>query len=191
MASLFTAPLSRSFRFRSAAATATRRWSRTRRQPHRSSNGCPPATIRLRGFNRRDRRHANQRRNLRFPRSVFSTIQNVGGVMFAVDSDDVKRSGVVVKKKRITDVKVKDVVSRTVLVAEALHDVAAQIRDGNRLGDVRKGRSRSDASLIETMKWLMVGIMAPPRRARASAFGSGSVKTPSRGHFAQLRGHCT
>jgi len=60
------------------------------------------------------------------------------GVMFAVDVDDVKRSGIVTSKKRITDAKVKDGASRTVLVAEALHDVAAQIRDGrkkeNRLG---------------------------------------------------------
>ena len=52
------------------------------------------------------------------------------GVMFAVDSFHVKRSGIVSSKKRITDVKITDGVSRTVLVAEVLHDVAAQIRDG-------------------------------------------------------------
>ncbi len=62
------------------------------------------------------------------------------GVMFAVLSHDVKRSGVVVRQQRITDIKIKDGVSRTVLVAEALHDVAAQIRDGHKVeyGLVRK-----------------------------------------------------
>ena len=63
------------------------------------------------------------------------------GVMFAVDSDDVERSGTVIRKKRITDVKVTDGVSRTVLVAEALHDVEAQIRDA-RKKESRKGSKK-------------------------------------------------
>ena len=63
------------------------------------------------------------------------------GVMFAVDCGDVRGSGkVIISKKRITDVKVKDGVSRTILVAEALQDVAAQLRYGreNEYGLVRK-----------------------------------------------------